>query len=302
METIEQLQQDNAKLQERLNNAAKFFREQKAQIEALTKENEELKRIHKEEVISTEKLDALVTEKENLNKQLKDKDIEINNYKEALNSCNIQLKDYEKINNDLLKKTENLNNQCNEYELKLQKSEEDLEKRIQQIRAVEKTYDQEQKKIISARDELQKKYEEAVKKFINIENEKNKQIEVYNIKFRELELKFDAVSKEYIKKFEDQNKEIEKLNDQKCAYENDCIELKKQLEEKDKKNKDLETINDTINKQLDDEENLRLAIESDYNDLVERINNIDENTCKFNKKDINEFCDNMIDFFKNHQL
>ena len=47
METIEQLQQDYAKLQGRLNNAAKFFREQKAQIEALTKENEELKRTPK---------------------------------------------------------------------------------------------------------------------------------------------------------------------------------------------------------------------------------------------------------------
>ena len=29
MEQIEQLQQENAKLQERLNNAAKFFKEQK---------------------------------------------------------------------------------------------------------------------------------------------------------------------------------------------------------------------------------------------------------------------------------
>ena len=44
MENIEQLKLENAKLTERLNNAAKFFREQKAQIEALTKENEELKR------------------------------------------------------------------------------------------------------------------------------------------------------------------------------------------------------------------------------------------------------------------
>ena len=43
MDNIEQLKQDNAKLTERLNNAAKFFREQKAQIEALTKENEDLK-------------------------------------------------------------------------------------------------------------------------------------------------------------------------------------------------------------------------------------------------------------------
>ena len=74
MDNIEQLKQDNAKLTERLNNAAKFFREQKAQIEALTKENEELKnqinRTPKEEVIDTEKWNKLVTEKENLQKQI----------------------------------------------------------------------------------------------------------------------------------------------------------------------------------------------------------------------------------------
>ena len=41
MDNIEQLKQDNAKLTERLNNAAKFFREQKAQIESLTNEIKE---------------------------------------------------------------------------------------------------------------------------------------------------------------------------------------------------------------------------------------------------------------------
>ena len=43
MEDIEQLKQDNAKLTERLNNAAKFFKDQKAQINNLTKENKQLK-------------------------------------------------------------------------------------------------------------------------------------------------------------------------------------------------------------------------------------------------------------------
>ena len=43
MENIEQLKQDNAKLTERLNNAAKFFKDQKAQIDNLTKENKQLK-------------------------------------------------------------------------------------------------------------------------------------------------------------------------------------------------------------------------------------------------------------------
>ena len=45
METIEQIKQEKDKLQERLNNAANFFREQKAKIEALTKENEELQKM-----------------------------------------------------------------------------------------------------------------------------------------------------------------------------------------------------------------------------------------------------------------
>ena len=43
MDNVEQLQEANAKLKERLNNAANFFREQKAQIEDLTKENLALK-------------------------------------------------------------------------------------------------------------------------------------------------------------------------------------------------------------------------------------------------------------------
>ena len=43
MEDIEQLKQDNVKLTERLNNAAKFFKDQKAQIDNLTKENKQLK-------------------------------------------------------------------------------------------------------------------------------------------------------------------------------------------------------------------------------------------------------------------
>ncbi|MBR6908444.1 hypothetical protein IKN40_08425, partial [bacterium] len=207
MENIEQLKLEKEKLTERLNNAAKFFREQKAQIEALTKENEELKRTPKEEVIDIEKWNALVTEKENLNEQLKDKDVEITNQKDALQSCYNQLHDYEIMNNDLLKKTENLNSQCNEYELKLQKTEKDYNESIKTC-----------KELSSEIDSLNVKIKKT-------ENEKNKQIEVYNIKFRELELKFDTVSKEYIKKFEQQNKQIEELNklynelnDQKCAY------------------------------------------------------------------------------------
>ena len=77
MENIEQLKADNAKLTERLNNAAKFFREQKAQIEALTKENEELKRKPQDDYVTPEKWNALVTEKESLNKKLNEYELKL---------------------------------------------------------------------------------------------------------------------------------------------------------------------------------------------------------------------------------
>ena len=139
MEQIEQLQQENAKLQERLNNAAKFFKEQKAQIESLTKENEELqsniqskdnayevlqntynevlaeneelKANHKDDYISPEKWNNLVDEKNILIDQLKDANNEINIYKDSLKSADIQISD--------------LNNQINDYENKITLLEED---------------------------------------------------------------------------------------------------------------------------------------------------------------------------------
>ena len=77
MENIEQLKADNAKLTERLNNAAKFFREQKAQIETLTKENEELKRKPQDDYVTPEKWNALVTEKESLNKKLNEYELKL---------------------------------------------------------------------------------------------------------------------------------------------------------------------------------------------------------------------------------
>lgn len=126
MEDIEQLKLENDKLKERLNNAAKFFREQKAQIETLNKENEELKskalnsesqadweakyielketieRTPKEEVISTEKWNALVTEKESLKEQLATSNAACTDMEKAIHK---NLEDIEKLNkeNDKLK-------------------------------------------------------------------------------------------------------------------------------------------------------------------------------------------------------
>lgn len=150
MENIEQLKADNAKLTERLNNAAKFFREQKATIEKLTeeakdkdveianqkdalescykqlhdlemmtdslnKENEELKRKPQEEVIDTKKWNALVTEKENLNEQL-------NEYELKLHASE---KSYEELKEMYDNEINHFNKEQSEYENSITLLEED---------------------------------------------------------------------------------------------------------------------------------------------------------------------------------
>ena len=161
MEQIEQLQQDNAKLQERLNNAAKFFKEQKAQIESLTKENEELqsniqskdkayevlqntynevlaeneelKRNSKDDYVSPEKWNKLVIEKEALNDQLDDYENKITLLEEdniKLGKDNDDFKKYiETLQEDINKLKENNNNFENEYK-SLEFINDDLNKQI----------------------------------------------------------------------------------------------------------------------------------------------------------------------------
>ena len=334
MDNIEQLKLDNEKLKERLNNAAKFFKEQKAQIEALTKENEDLK------------------------EQIKDKDVEITNQKDALQSCYNQLHDYEIMLDSLNKEKENIVKQFKEQEKfvsevintkvpELETKLKDSEAAYNELQKKQKEFDiakgEAELKAENLQSEYTKKFEEQDKEikkltslgidYVNQINALTKQIEEANSTIESKDKAYKVLQDTYNELFNDcvllkeTNKDLEdKCNGSKDAYselrktyeeylvkdkekdnkiqvqETQIKEFTEQIKEQDKKIKDLETINDTINKQLDDEENHRLAIENDYNDLVERVNVIDENICKFNKKDINEFCDNMLDFFKNHQL
>lgn len=164
METIEQLQEQNSKLQERLNNAAKFFREQKATIEKLTEE-------------------------------AKDKDVEIANQKDALESCYKQLHDLEMMTDSLNKENEELkrkpqddyvspekwnalvtekevlNEQLNEYELKLQASEKSYEE-------LKELHDGDLKRYNELEDnyeELQNKYNDLDKEFESFKNNVDEQ-------------------------------------------------------------------------------------------------------------------------------
>lgn len=133
MEQIEQLQQENAKLQERLNNAAKFFKEQKAQIESLTKENEELKANSKDDYVSPAKWNNLVIEKESLNDQLNDYENKITLLEEdniKLSKDNDDFKKYiETLQEDINKLKENNDNFEKEYK-SLEFINDDLNKQI----------------------------------------------------------------------------------------------------------------------------------------------------------------------------
>lgn len=229
MENIEQLKADNVKLTERLNNAAKFFREQKAQIEALTKENEELKGKPKDDYVSPEKWNALVTEKEDLNEQLKDKDVEIINQKDALQSCYTQLHDYEIMNDSLNKEKENLNEQLNEYELKLQASEKSYAELkelhdgdLKRYNELENNYEGLQNKYKDLKDlydgeinrfnEQQSAYDNS----ITLLEEKNIKLEkdVYN-----LETNYEGLQNKY----NDLDKEFESLKNNVDEQENELI-------------------------------------------------------------------------------
>ena len=248
MDNIEQLKQDNAKLTERLNNAAKFFREQKAQIESLTKEKEELEKKFKEQ----QDFEANKMKAKNIwVKKLKGYENEFKSLNAVNDDLNKQLDNYElKIQNlentiDLKDKAHKvLQDTYNELFVENTKLKEDLENRIKQIRATEKTYDEEQKKIIAARDEFITKYNQ---------------------------------SKEIIEQLKKDNKESEEAAKKVMnSYENDLntykakeIELTNKLDESIKNNKELQDKYDNLDKICNDFENQKLAWEGDYQGLAE---------------------------------
>lgn len=274
MENIEQLKQDNAKLTERLNNAAKFFREQKAQIESLTKENEELKnqinRTPQEEVIDTEKWNKLVAEKENLQKQ-------IEGYEK-------ELKSNEAYSDDL-------NKQCDNYELKLQKLESDIESKdkaykvlqdtynevfadynklkeeisqIDKLQNTIKTYERKIDELENNNPEVQKLEEQLVKAEKTIENDKldynklNKEHKALNDTYNKLNNEYSDIYTKYNELEQGRIKSEEQLN----ALNTLCIQYKED-------NKELQDKFDNLEKICNDFENQKLAADADYQGILD---------------------------------
>jgi len=314
MDNIEQLKKDNAKLTERLNNAAKFFREQKAQIEALTKENEELKNSPKEEVIDTEKWNKLVAEKENLQKQIEGYENERKSNEAYSDDLNKQCDEYElkiqKLESDIDSKdkaykvlqdtynevfaenktykkqlkeanTAALNVSAKFEELKElnNKLKEDLEKSINQIKVTEKQSDEELKKITTARDEWITKYKELEKEIKNISDTHKKEV----------------------KEIEDQSKKIMD------SYEADIQKQKEEITVLNTQLGETEERYDKLNIQYDKLENEKLAIQSDldnlqdkYNKLENEYNSLENKTEIYSKSD--DVLAKIIDIISNSGL
>ena len=304
MESIEQIRLENDKLKERLNNAAKFFREQKAQIEALTKENEELKskalnsesqadweakyielketieRTPKEEVISTEKWNKLVTEKEELQAQLNTSnaacaDMEKTIHKnlediEKLNKENDKLKsDYTVLNDEYLN-NENILAETLAANKELVESKNDLNLKINEL---EKEYT----KIGKEYDELRKTYAQATMIYNNATVESKNKIDTLSKRIEELN-NLNANQSDRISKLDEvcstKEAEISKLK-------NVCDELEilrnKNIKENEVLNKNIEvqkTELDKLNNEINTYKNYALKIEQIKNilDIPKQVN------------------------------
>lgn len=309
METIEQLQQTNAKLTERLNNAAKFFREQKAQIEALTKENEELKRTPREEVISVDKWNDLVDERDNL--------------KSALESTNKQLSDFNKMTEQLISEKNELNEQIEKVRQTSEENAKNLAKAIEQVKEERDKYEvleKENIEINKAHKELASENDNLKVKIGQIENEKNVLIDKYKNEYESLQGQLIKATNEFnqlreftIKSKEENNKIIEdykNLIDEKTKLAKDFEDkYNKVIQEGEMNEKNLQNTIGELNNKLDELNNLynnceneKLAFQNDYNELIEKHKKLIDNYCHYNKDDLNNLLDKIINFFEDKPL
>ena len=161
MSNIEQLEKDNIKLQERLTNAAKIFKEQKLQIESLTKENEQLKN----SISSSDDIKNLQSQLEAQENSLKEKSLE---YKNTIDTLNTKLTNNEAAYEELRKKYNELKGETSNKYAKLQKDDADaidlLKKQISEQDSIIESKDKAHSVIQDTYNEKIEKYKELSKK------------------------------------------------------------------------------------------------------------------------------------------
>lgn len=231
MESIEQLQQDNAKLQERLNNAAKFFREQKAQIESLTNEKEELQSNIQSKDKAYEVLQNTYNEVFAENEERKKQVAELmgsqaanvetikNEYELKLQKLEGDYKDLKKVYEDEQSEYENKITLLEEDNIKLSKDNDDYKKYIETLK-------EDANKLKENNDNFEKEY----KSLEIINDDLNKQIDRLEAKVSELL----ASDKEYREKLNNFIKENTALNTALGEAEEDYNKLMLRCEKYDK--------------------------------------------------------------------
>ncbi len=236
MENIEQLKQDNAKLQERLNNAAKFFREQKAQIEALTsevkektelaldyrnqiksltEENEELKRKPQDDYVSPEKWNALVNEKEDLNKQLNEYELKLQNSEAAYEELRKKYTEVKTLSDDSIQAGVELGKENAELQAKLKKLEANS--------ISQEDFDDEVKRLNQTISECKKSYDERIEDISKLQMEVAKlekdntdliqAAEQYKTAYAEVKSQYEMLGKKYQVRKEKESELLGKIDE-----------------------------------------------------------------------------------------
>ena len=212
MENIEQLKQDNAKLTERLNNAAKFFKDQKAQIDNLTKENKQLK----EQIEGFEnEFKSNEAYSDDLNKQIDRLEAKLK--EQNINYSNLQ-NEYAILDNKYQDTKIELENSLT-TEAKLKTDNEALRN---SDKANKEAYEQQKKENIETEEQFNKVLSSYEKEIEDLKS-KNENIESqFNEKVNTLQ---DALNK-YIEDAKKFNKLYDDCENEKLAIQNDYDELK----------------------------------------------------------------------------
>lgn len=248
MDNIEQLKQDNAKLTERLNNAAKFFREQKAQIESLTKENEELKSKYKEqENFESNTINKVVPELEEKVKALQTENEQILKKYEARKEQHVEL----------LGKIEQLEHDAESFN----NLQEGYEKEIENLKKSNALQDEEIAQLKKESTKRISEYQAQIEDLkIAAKNEIDKRLADYGMLQRSYEdlndkyklaQKESTNSQELSKQLDEKNKFISEVQEKIKDYIKQIAELKESLEKKVEQVKAVEKTTDGIIKNKD---------------------------------------------------
>ena len=284
MDNIEQLKQDNEKLNARLAKAVEVFKEQKANIEKLTKENEELKdqinRTPHEEVISTEKWNALATEKENLEKTIESKD---NAYKTLQDTYNEVFAENTKLKNELQDVSSN-KAESDSIAITAKEKISNLENEIINLKKTIDINTDETKKLVNDYENKITRLEEDNIKL----GENGKLLEDAKLDYDKLQREHNALMETYNKinneysdiytKYNDLEQGRIKSEEQLNSLNNLCIQMKEDIKEKkdiiedcylkiDKRDTEIIKLKEDLEKTkkiCDNFENEKLSWEADY--------------------------------------